>query len=411
LPPKDAVWNNPKIPWQDLRIKDPKQQISLWKTIALHDGMDLDDATISDYQGIWAWVQDAIFRSITTLDIDGTLIRLQSQKNPGEISTLGDVEYKHRLELIFFFISCGFPIYFISAGSYENQVNKVIEPLLKIARHKGLVEAMNGIGLFTDSATRYFEIMDGELREDLDYAELTKFKEGLAQKIRNITDRITPTFHEEAMNAVISGPVHFRKNRAKATVTTGKVVVSPFPSWRHNLSLYHQDPALRRDVRSKVIQGFKRAFSTDPSLKNISVLEGGNTSIDITSHVPKDFAFRYLLKKLPEQCHISYMGDEVFPGGNDWAVAELTLDPLLSDPSSRILSVLSLNMLTQSVPENMENLQQVGTNDSFGPLYLQLILALFKKTVNHNIKTMNKVGPLGALVAQNLKSLFRTTIF
>ena len=393
------------VPAQPMLEMDAKMSLVLSKLLRMREGSPV---TISN-EGLLRQAYSSIFSSMLVSDIDGTILRPQSQVKEENLVTLSAPEYHDRLRLIFLFANCGFPLHFISAGSLKSQTKKIIKPLVDLASTKKELPVLNGIGLFANGATQHFEIKEGNLIENLGYQELTRFQEGLK---RPLLDGLESFFQNQALledRATWSesypgfalNPLHIDMPNPC------QIIIHPLPSWRYNMALYHKNPENRMDKRSQVISALRQYLQDRGLLDHVNITEGGKTSIDITlAKVNKAYAMRYLLDRVPVSTHITYLGDEVYLGGNDMPIAQLIQQISSNHPTFSRLSVMALNADPTTVPTNIQGVYPIGTNDYFSMGVFMNFLMVLKNGLMYNSLTK----PIGPIVAKSFEQITWDTL-
>ncbi|MFH1428390.1 MAG: hypothetical protein ABIH39_01480 [Candidatus Margulisiibacteriota bacterium] len=351
----------------------------------------------SDWRIFYNKLKYNIFTSALMLDIDGTIIKNQSQTNHDKLKTLRDGDNRVRLEQLFALASCGFPLFFASGNSRKRQQKVAIDPLVDYAKHYDLLPALNGIGLFSDSVTNFARLNNrGTFIENHDYSQHATIPANALAILKNILKNFQGNFQSRIFTDVNNNNYpDFKLKLLRIENKNGKrLLFHPIPSWRYNDKFWHKDPDQRLDLRSIAIRELKNLLQKN-QINNIDVIEGGKTTIEfVVTGINKSLPLQYLLDKLPYS-FVIYAGDEFFPGGNDYPVYKYLKSISYGDPHHNRVAIIPLCKPTYN-PMDSIYVIKAGQDETFSSTVFDLYLH------EYNIIKLNCYYPAVIFVANAL---------
>ena len=406
--------NAPHLCWEALRNLPWRKSLAIDQSSPLGK-LDIMLAIASARKGrpVTDWprfsrkLQYAVSSSALCFDIDGTLLEVQSQVPTEELNGLYSEYHKLRLKLIFELIACGFPIFFSSGNAKPRQEKLIIKPIVEHANQLGLLPSVAGIGLFSESVTLFHRLNGiGKMAMSDDYSEYVSIPQETQTQVSCILESIVAKFQNYHDNTDLTLYKGFRfRQLGFKRVANRRFYITPLPSWKFNESkFYDNDPNLRTDIRSEVLRELQAEIGKAGLTEVLNVTEGGKTTIDITMrHITKALPIQFLLNEILTNGHITSVGDEFYPGGNDESIIKYmaTLNP--QHRHFKRISAFSLSTL----PLQSRNIPQLftgGTDERFSDVLLQLYLITY-----NNMLMSGEFKPIGPVVSRTLETLTNET--
>ncbi|MCX6754510.1 MAG: HAD-IIB family hydrolase [Candidatus Nomurabacteria bacterium] len=238
-----------------------------------------------------------INKKIIAFDLDGTLAE-SKQHLEGDMSELICLLAKEKIVVI------------ITGGSFE-QFKKQFLPFLKISDNDEFIVYKNLILLSTSGSQRY---QYDEKSKDWIMTDIKEFPEGVKNDVIKSLNNIISSSNYD-IGSVVEGDMVIEDRLTQITMSAlGQ----------------HAPIELKKlwDPEQVKRQEIKRLLESE--LPDVSIIIGGTTSLDI---LPKGFdkakgLIRLLNKLEMTKEDMIFMGDAIFPGGNDYSVYEAGIESI-----------------------------------------------------------------------------------
>lgn len=203
----------------------------------------------------------------------------------------------------------------VSGASFEQQLKQFISGLPKDSHFENLYS-------FPENAAKCCKWNDGEWKTEYAFS----FKEGEAEEIIKALESVLTETHI-VDNEPSYGP---RIENRGAQVTFSALGQQAPVEMKH---VWDPDQQKRKMIAEKLY----------PLLPNYDIKIGGGTSIDITQKgINKTYSIKWLSEKLNIPISdMTYVGDSLFPGGNDAVVIETEIPTIETKNPEQTIEIIN----------------------------------------------------------------------
>lgn len=230
-------------------------------------------------------------KKLIVFDLDGTLTPSKSNIRPDMISSLKKLLYKKKIAVI-------------GGGSYKQFKKQFVDKLSLPA------ELAKNIFIFPASSTAFYRYQNNKWQKVYQENLSPKEKQKIVSALKKTLKRLGYTAPSKTYGRIIEdrgSQITFSALGQNAPLKAKEEWNKSHNQWRMNL-----------------------AQSLSRLLPNFEVRAGGLTSVDITREgIDKAYGLSQIRKHLnTNKSDILFIGDAIYPGGNDYAVVRTGIDYL-----------------------------------------------------------------------------------